>query len=365
MKFAAIDFETANNSPDSACQIGVAFVEDGKIVDRYESLIRPKRMFFSQRCVAVHGIRPKDVLSAPQWDEVWDELGPRLKEHVLVAHNAGFDLRVLCSTLAAFDLSCPTLRYSCTRLIARRTWPGRRSYGLMPTATALGIEFQHHDALEDAMACANIALASAAQIDAYCWDSLEAKLGLTAGMVRYGVLQNPRTRRKRKSDVQQGDDPLSRLNSPNAVASSGLDWVLSAIGDSQPLKQRNVVLCGTLMDFDHADSCLLLKSLGANVQPKMNLMTHYLIAGKTADAEREASIASHPPVQKGELQHDPSQKQKSALQRDSSFPMEQWLYEAKQRQEDGQPLQVLSHRQFMRLLPNSQAIIQSLMAGSN
>ena len=33
-RFAAIDFETANNARDSACAVGVVIVEDGRSVDR-------------------------------------------------------------------------------------------------------------------------------------------------------------------------------------------------------------------------------------------------------------------------------------------------------------------------------------------
>ena len=40
-RFAAIDFETANNARDSACAVGVVIVEGGRIVDRLHALIRP------------------------------------------------------------------------------------------------------------------------------------------------------------------------------------------------------------------------------------------------------------------------------------------------------------------------------------
>jgi len=39
--FAAIDFETANYSPDSACAVGLVAVEGGRVVRREYHLIRP------------------------------------------------------------------------------------------------------------------------------------------------------------------------------------------------------------------------------------------------------------------------------------------------------------------------------------
>ena len=40
-RFVAIDFETANHSRDSACSIGIAIAEGGRIVALERRLIRP------------------------------------------------------------------------------------------------------------------------------------------------------------------------------------------------------------------------------------------------------------------------------------------------------------------------------------
>ena len=40
-RFVAIDFETANHSRDSACSIGIAVAEGGRIVALEQRLIRP------------------------------------------------------------------------------------------------------------------------------------------------------------------------------------------------------------------------------------------------------------------------------------------------------------------------------------
>ena len=39
--FAAIDFETVNERRSCVCSIGVVIVRDGKIVDKFYSLIQP------------------------------------------------------------------------------------------------------------------------------------------------------------------------------------------------------------------------------------------------------------------------------------------------------------------------------------
>ncbi|MEK1934113.1 MAG: DNA polymerase III subunit epsilon, partial [Pararhizobium sp.] len=55
MKTIAIDFETANEQRGSACSVGLAWIEDGRVVRVEERLIRPKEMRFSSFNIAIHG----------------------------------------------------------------------------------------------------------------------------------------------------------------------------------------------------------------------------------------------------------------------------------------------------------------------
>ena len=102
--FAAIDFETANYSRDSACAIGVAFVRDGCVVDVQRHLIRPPTREF---CFTyLHGLTWKDVRKAPTFAKVWSELVPALTDlDFLAAHNAPFD-HVVYSKLVARAMGC-------------------------------------------------------------------------------------------------------------------------------------------------------------------------------------------------------------------------------------------------------------------
>ena len=42
-RFAAIDFEIANGKRSSICSIGVAIIEDNKVIDSVYTLVRPIR----------------------------------------------------------------------------------------------------------------------------------------------------------------------------------------------------------------------------------------------------------------------------------------------------------------------------------
>ena len=61
--WTAIDFETANRNQGSVCAVGLVRVTDGRIVDRYTTLVRPPAPVdhFEQDNIAVHGITPEHV----------------------------------------------------------------------------------------------------------------------------------------------------------------------------------------------------------------------------------------------------------------------------------------------------------------
>ncbi|MFO0808079.1 MAG: 3'-5' exonuclease [Gemmataceae bacterium] len=158
--FVAIDFETADHSPDSACAVGLVRVENGEIVARTSRLIRPPRRYV--RFTDIHGITWSMVEGEPCFGEVWPTLSAMLDGvgH-LVAHNAPFDRGVLTACCVAAGLPVPPLSFICTMQLARRTW-GVRPTRLPDVCRFLGIDLKHHDALSDAEAAARIAIAAVA-----------------------------------------------------------------------------------------------------------------------------------------------------------------------------------------------------------
>jgi DNA polymerase-3 subunit epsilon len=160
MTILAIDFETANERRDSACAVGLAWIEGARIVRREARLIRPPELRFAPGNIRVHGIVPADVRGQPEFPAVMAEFLPDLANGLILAHNAPFDMGVLRASLAAYGLPVPALSYLCTLQIARQVFPDPAGCGLGKVAARLGIRFEHHDAGEDAYACAEIALAA-------------------------------------------------------------------------------------------------------------------------------------------------------------------------------------------------------------
>jgi DNA polymerase-3 subunit epsilon len=158
--FVAIDFETADHSPDSACALGLVRVEEMRIVHRETVLIRPPRRQFVFSWL--HGITWEMVAGEPGFAETWPRLLPMLEGAAfLAAHNAPFDRRVLSACCAAAGLAPPGITFVCTVQLARRRW-GQRRNDLASVCRRLGIGLVHHHAGSDAEACARIVIAARA-----------------------------------------------------------------------------------------------------------------------------------------------------------------------------------------------------------
>ncbi|MDB5312015.1 MAG: polC [Gemmataceae bacterium] len=161
--FVAIDFETADYGPDSACAVGLVRVEKMTVVRREAVLLRPPRSRFL--FTHIHGITWPMVAAAPTFADAWPSLAAMLDGAAfLAAHNAPFDRRVLAACCAAAGHPIPALPFVCTVQLARRRW--RLSPNNLPAVCRrLGIGLIHHDAGSDAEACARIVIAAAAAGD--------------------------------------------------------------------------------------------------------------------------------------------------------------------------------------------------------
>lgn len=157
----AIDFETANELPHSACAMGAALVKGDEIIDRVEARFRPYTGDYF-RFTHIHGIRWGDVRDLPTFEAVWPTFQPLWeKGQLLLAHNAPFDLRVLFATCRRASVVPEPRWYACTLAISRKTWPEFSDHKLSTVCRNLGLSLNHHDALADAIGCASIYIASA------------------------------------------------------------------------------------------------------------------------------------------------------------------------------------------------------------
>ena len=353
MDFTAIDFETANGRADSACQLAVVVVRDGQIVHQQQWLIRPRPFFFSPRNIQIHGIGPQQVADQPDFGALWADLRPHLTAGCLAAHNARFDIGVLRACLDRHALPIPELQFTCTCLIARRAWPGMGRYGLKPTASRLGIDFRHHDALEDSVACAKILLAAARFRAAQTLEQLEQQLRIDRGCSdAHGVTNPCRSGRPRRSvrapaagvsgtAVLRSAVPSAGRDDPHADHAQGpaetidLHRLMLRAELLRSLAGKRIVFTGLLRLVPRQQAEQLAIRLGATCDARVTARTDLLVVGlpdqRTAAAGRGVS----------------AKQQRAETLRS-----------------DGHPIQVITEQQFLGILTSEHVQTQDEPCGA-
>jgi DNA polymerase-3 subunit epsilon len=176
--WVAIDFETATRRANSACALGIAVVHGTWVEGMGSWLIQPPFNEYEYRNTLVHGISSEDTALAPDFADVWWEIGPLLAQGRLLAHNAPFDIRVLRALIASHELVVPSYEYACTVALARKAFPEIRRHTLDAMCTHCDIALVHHDAASDAEACAHLALACAEAVGADTISEAVERLGV-------------------------------------------------------------------------------------------------------------------------------------------------------------------------------------------
>ncbi|WP_415182190.1 3'-5' exonuclease [Phaeovulum sp.] len=158
-RFIALDVETACSNAASICQIGLACVQFDNRITTFSMLVDP-RTRFDRFNIQLHGIGPATVAGAPCFSQAFALILPLLRRHHLVQHS-NFDKQAINAACGFSGIAPPDLRWSDSVRIARRAWPefkGNGGHGLAHLKQALGLEFHHHDAGEDARAAAMVVL---------------------------------------------------------------------------------------------------------------------------------------------------------------------------------------------------------------
>lgn len=157
--FAAIDFETANQSLSSVCSVGIVIVRHGVVVDKYYSLIQPEPNYYSYYNTRVHGLTARDTDKARIFPKVWSEIVPLIEGLTLVAHNKSFDESCLKAVFRTYSMDYPDYEFKCTCQKSRKVLPNLPNHQLQTVSEYCGFLLKdHHHALADAEACAMIAL---------------------------------------------------------------------------------------------------------------------------------------------------------------------------------------------------------------
>jgi DNA polymerase-3 subunit epsilon len=156
--FVAIDVETANADLSSICQVGIALFRNDALADTWASLVNPEDEFDPIN-ISIHGIDEDQVEDAPTWVGVLPDVSARLQNRIVVSHTPFDRLAVTRACDRANAALCGCTWLDSARVV-RRAWPefSKSGYGLANVAARFGIEYQAHDALEDARCAGELLL---------------------------------------------------------------------------------------------------------------------------------------------------------------------------------------------------------------
>lgn len=159
--FVAFDVETANQHWGSICQMGLVRVVDGEITERASWLCRPPagNDEFDPFNVNCHGITADDVADEPSVGELFERFTDFVGDLPVVAHNAYFDASALRYAALATGQTIPKITFGCSLAQSRAAKLEVANHRLPTVAEHFGVALKnHHDAGDDAEACAGVML---------------------------------------------------------------------------------------------------------------------------------------------------------------------------------------------------------------
>jgi DNA polymerase-3 subunit epsilon len=156
-EYVVVDVETTGGRGEHhrVTEIGAVRVRDGRIVDRFQTLLNPQRSI-PANIQRLTGISPAMVAEAPYFSDIADDFQAFLQDAIFVAHNVEFDYGFITREFARLGtrFRLPKL---CTCASMRKLYPGQRSYSLASLCRSFDIPLrQHHRALCDAEAAAEL-----------------------------------------------------------------------------------------------------------------------------------------------------------------------------------------------------------------
>jgi DNA polymerase-3 subunit epsilon len=152
-QYCIVDIETTGGQRGRHKMTEIAIVRfDGeKIIDRFESLLNPE-MSIPYHITQLTGITNEMVADAPKFYEIAKKIVEMTQDTIFVAHNVFFDYNFVQAEFRDLGYTFKA-RKMCTVRLARKIFPGHKSYSLGNICKDLGIDIKaRHRAMGDAEA---------------------------------------------------------------------------------------------------------------------------------------------------------------------------------------------------------------------
>lgn len=156
--FTVVDVEWATRD-QMICQIGLAVVRNGEIVERAQWYVQPPGNEYDETLFRNHHVRPEMTADQPTLEELWREIRHYFMTGQIWAHNAASaEMPAFRKSLGEYGIPCDWLDIRDSMELFQRDGCSGGN-GLAQCAMAMDITFddtEHHDALYDAETLAEI-----------------------------------------------------------------------------------------------------------------------------------------------------------------------------------------------------------------
>ena len=240
---AVIDFETTGLSPtmgDRATEIAIVLMEDGRIVDRFQSLMNAG-VRINAFIESFTGITNEMIADSPPAEEVMAAACRFVGDAPMVAHNASFDSRFWVMEMERVGWAQMEAKggsphpspppegegasqkpFACTMLLARRLYPEARRFGLGALAAFHDLSFSSraHRAMADAEVAA-LLLARIQRDLERRWDVFDCTHELLVKVQKTPKAKVPDAIRRHLDEMQRAERGIEVLAEAGRDAGSG------------------------------------------------------------------------------------------------------------------------------------------------
>lgn len=264
-KFYVIDFENANTDPSSICQVGLVKYIDGEIIEVLDSLIDPE-VSFTPINRSIHGIEQGDVVGAMKFPDLYQLLLEEVKDQLVFNQN-GSDESKFLEACEKYKLEAFNIEWLNSATVIRNTFDQfkDKGYGLSNVCEHLGISYNKHNAISDAIATAEVVIK--------CSDISGKDIG-----------DWKRILEAKKDNYRFATYGPEQKISGNLTDAPDLDKIEEKYN---PFYGRKVVISGTYKTWpNRRDLAKLLRSYGADIDTGVSKSTDILCIGENAGPKK-------------------------------------------------------------------------------
>lgn len=265
--YVVYDIETTGFSPenDEIIEIAAIKISGGKVVDLFESLIRPS-CEVSRKITRITGIDNLMVINAPDLAVILEDFVSFIGNSVLLGHNIkNFDNVFIANALSKTGLAPLKNDFIDTLTISRKLLPELESYNLKNL-----IEYYQLDSTKPQHRAMNDC-----EYTYQIYEKLKEKIiaeSIDADTFKENVKASSTKNSSKSSKSYPKYEDLRQITSSK-----------TSFNENHPLFGKNCAFTGELKKYSREEAAMLIVDLGGKCENNVTKKTNYLIVSDDSD----------------------------------------------------------------------------------